>query len=104
LRQLRTLIRATASTAVEARSYGILGYKVDGKVFVYCAGWKDYVSLYPVTAAMKREHGSELAPFQASKGTLRFPVDRRLPVGLIRRLLATRLQEMTAVRKASVRR
>lgn len=100
LQQLRTLILRAAPKAVEARSYGILGYKLDGRAFVYCAGWKDHVSLYPVTAAMKREHGDALAAFQASKGTLRFPLDRRLPVGLIRRLLATRRQEMTAVRKS----
>jgi uncharacterized protein YdhG (YjbR/CyaY superfamily) len=99
LTQLRSLIRAAAPDVVEARSYGILGYKRGGKAFVYCAGWNEHVSLYPVTAAMKREHGDELAPFQASKGTLKFPIGRRLPVGLIRRLLKTRVAEMGAGRR-----
>ena len=94
LKQLRSLIRAAAPDAVEARSYGILGYKVDKRAFIYCAGWKGHVSLYPVTAAMRREHGEALAPFQASKGTLKFPLDRPLVVGLVRKLLKTRLAEM----------
>ena len=92
--RLRSLIRTAAPKAVEARSYGILGYKVDGRAFIYCAGWVEHVGLYPVTAAMRREHAEAIEPFQASKGTLRFPLDRPLPVVLIRRLLKTRLGEM----------
>ena len=92
--RLRALIRAAAPKAVESRSYGILGYKVDGRAFVYCAGWKQHVSLYPVTAAMRRDHADAIAPFQVSKGTLRFPLDAPLPAALVKRLLKTRLKEM----------
>jgi len=92
--QLRTLIRAAAPKAVESRSYGILGYKIEGRAFVYCGGFKRHVALYPVTPAMRREHAGAIAPFQVSKGTLRFPLDRPLPVALIKRLLKTRVAEM----------
>jgi uncharacterized protein YdhG (YjbR/CyaY superfamily) len=91
--RLRALIRAAAPGAVESRSYGILGYKIDGRAFIYCAGWKAHVSLYPVTAAMRRDHADAIAPFQVSKGTLRFPLDAPLPLGLIKRLLKTRVGE-----------
>jgi uncharacterized protein YdhG (YjbR/CyaY superfamily) len=79
---------------VESRSYGIIGYKLDGRPYLYCGGFTRHVALYPVTAAMKLEHGDALAPFQASKGTLKFPLDAPLPVTLIKRLLKTRLKEM----------
>jgi uncharacterized protein YdhG (YjbR/CyaY superfamily) len=92
--QLRALIRAAAPTAVERRSYGILGYKVAGRAFVYCGGFKQHVALYPVTPAMRREHADAIAPFQVSKGTLRFPLEKPLPVVLIKRLLKTRVAEM----------
>lgn len=92
--QLRTLIRAAAPRAVESRSYGILGYKIDGRPFVYCGGFKQHVAMYPVTPAMRRDHAEGIAPYQVSKGTLRFPLDRPLPVGLITRLLKTRVAEM----------
>ena len=94
--RLRALIRAAAPKAVESRSYGILGYKVGGRPFVYCGGYQKHVAMYPVTAAMRRDHADAIAPFQASKGTLRFPLERPLPVALIKRLLKTRLQEMKA--------
>ena len=92
--RIRALIRAAAPTAIESRSYGILGYKVAGRAFVYCGGFKRHVALYPVTPAMRREHADAIAPFQASKGTLRFPLDKPLPVALIKRLLKTRVAEM----------
>ena len=92
--RLRVLIRAAAPTAVESRSYGILGYKIDGRAFVYCGGFKQHVALYPVTPAMRRDHADAIAPFQVSKGTLRFPLEKPLPVALIKRLLKTRVKEM----------
>ena len=92
--RLRALIRAAAPKAVESRAYGIIGYKIDGRPFVYCGGFRQHVAMYPVTPAMRREHAEALAPFQASKGTLRFPLGQPLPVALIKRLLKTRVREM----------
>ena len=92
--RLRALIRAAAPTAVESRSYGILGYKIEGRAFVYCGGFKQHVAMYPVTPAMRRDHADAIAPFQVSKGTLRFPLEKPLPVALIKRLLKTRFKEM----------
>jgi uncharacterized protein YdhG (YjbR/CyaY superfamily) len=104
VRRLRALIRAAAPTAVENRSYGILGYKIDGRPFVYCGGFRTHVALYPVTAAMRRDHADAMAPFQASKGTLKFRLDKPLPVMLIRRLLKTRRLEMQAAPARTARR
>jgi uncharacterized protein YdhG (YjbR/CyaY superfamily) len=93
--RLRALVRAAAPAAVESRSYGIIGYKIGGRPFLYCGGFKAHVAMYPVTPAMRRDHADAIAPFQASKGTLKFPLERPLPVTLIRRLLETRLKEMS---------
>jgi uncharacterized protein YdhG (YjbR/CyaY superfamily) len=92
--QLRTLIKTAAPKAVESRSYGIIGYKIDGRAFIYCGGFTRHVAMYPVTAAMRRDHAEAIAPYQASKGTLRFALDKRLPVALIKKLLKARLAEM----------
>jgi uncharacterized protein YdhG (YjbR/CyaY superfamily) len=92
--QLRALVKAAAPQAVESRSYGIIGYKIDGRAFIYCGGFRQHVAMYPVTAAMRRDHAEAIAPYQASKGTLKFPLDKRLPAALIKRLLKTRLAEM----------
>jgi uncharacterized protein YdhG (YjbR/CyaY superfamily) len=92
--RLRALIRAAAPKAVESRAYGIIGYKIDGRPFVYCGGFRRHVAMYPVTPAMRRRHADAIAPFHASKGTLKFPLEEPLPVTLIRRLLKARLTEM----------
>ena len=94
LGRLRAVVRTAAPKAVESRSYGIIGYKVDGRPFIYCGGFKQHVAMYPVTAAMRRDHADAIAPFQASKGTLKFPLDTPLPAALVKRLLRTRLAEM----------
>jgi uncharacterized protein YdhG (YjbR/CyaY superfamily) len=104
VRRLRALIKAAAPKAVESRSYGILGYKIDGRPFVYCGGFTRHVALYPVTAAMRRDHADAIAPFQASKGTLKFPLEQPLPVALITRLLKTRLLEMRPAPTRAARR
>jgi uncharacterized protein YdhG (YjbR/CyaY superfamily) len=102
--RIRALVRAAAPKAVESRSYGILGYKIGGRPFVYCGGFQKHVAMYPVTPAMRRDHADAVAPFQVSKGTLRFPLERPLPVALIKRLLKTRLKEMDGPSKGARRR
>ena len=104
IERLRALIRAAAPTLVESRSYGIIGYKLEGRAFIYCGGFARHVALYPITAAMRRDHGDAIAPFAASKGTLKFPLDQPLPILLIKRLLKTRLAEMRTAKPAARRR
>jgi len=53
---------------------------------------------------MRRDHADAIAPYQVSKGTLRFPLGRPLPVMLIKRLLKTRLSEMRTAAPGSTRR
>ena len=92
--RLRALIRAAAPNAVESRSYGIIGYKIDGRPFVYCGGFKQHVALYPVTPAMRRDHADAIAPFQASKGTLKFPLKQPIPYALITKIVKQHLKRL----------
>ena len=94
LRQIRSIIRAAAPKTTESISYGIPTFKLDGKGFIYCAAFKRHVSLYPITAAIRRKFASQLKTYKTSTGTVQFPLDRPLPVALIRRLVKARLAEM----------
>ncbi|MDH4044167.1 MAG: DUF1801 domain-containing protein [Gemmatimonadota bacterium] len=93
LQQLRRAIKAAAPGITERISYRIPTFDLDGRYLLYIAGFKQHVSVYPVTAGMVAECGALIAPFRAGKGTLRFALDEPIPVRLVTRLAKVRVRE-----------
>jgi uncharacterized protein YdhG (YjbR/CyaY superfamily) len=67
----RAAIRAAAPGAVEVFSYGIPGFKLDGKPLAWYAGYKGHTSLYPWARRVQRAFAAELEGCGFSKGTIR---------------------------------
>jgi uncharacterized protein YdhG (YjbR/CyaY superfamily) len=65
-----------------------------GGAVLYFAGWKEHYSLYPASARLVAAFKAELAPFEISKGTIRFPLSKPVPVRLIGRLAKWRASEV----------
>src|SRR5882724_1018637 len=85
LEQIRARVHAAVPGAGERMSYGIATFTLDDRYFLYVAGWKRHVAVYPVPpvdAALEQE----IAPYRAAKGTLRFPLRTPIPYDLIGRL------------------
>jgi uncharacterized protein YdhG (YjbR/CyaY superfamily) len=97
LKKLRAIIRAAAPQAAERISYGIPYYDCQGRL-AYFSLWKTHLGLYLPTPTIA-EHQRELAGYETDKATVRFPLDKRLPVALIRKLIKARMKTNGAARK-----
>lgn len=89
LRQLRKTIIAAAPKAEEVISYGIAGYKYHG-MLIYFAGFANHISVYPAPRTAD-EFKKELAAYKGGKGTVQFPLDKPLPLGLVKRIVKYRM-------------
>jgi uncharacterized protein YdhG (YjbR/CyaY superfamily) len=90
LSRMRAVIRSVVPReATETISYGIPAFK-HNRVLVWYAAFADHCSLFP-TGEIIEAFGDELAGFKISKGTIQFPIDKPLPVALIKRIVKARV-------------
>jgi uncharacterized protein YdhG (YjbR/CyaY superfamily) len=94
LERLRKTIGAAAPKATEGFSYGIPAFKLHGRPLVSYAALKNHCSLFPMSPAVVDAHRKELEPYDTSKGTIRFSVDKPLPAALVRKLVKARIAEI----------
>jgi uncharacterized protein YdhG (YjbR/CyaY superfamily) len=93
LNTIRDLIKKIAPESGEKISYGVPTATIDDKYCVYYAGYKNHISIYPVTSAIEKEV-SEALVYRTGKGTLQFPLTEPLPLNLIKKIVTTRIQEV----------
>ena len=94
LERLRKTIKAAAPKANEGPSYGIVGFKQDGKNVAYFGSWKAHIALYGFGGRVLDAHAAELRPHVQSKGTIQFPADEPIPYGLVTKLVKARVTEL----------
>ena len=101
MRRVRSAIRTAIPRADEVISYNIPAYKLDGRVVIYFAAWKEHYSIYPSTDRLISAFKDALAPYEFNnKGTIRFPLSEPVPVALIAGIAKFRAKEVAEQDKA----
>jgi uncharacterized protein YdhG (YjbR/CyaY superfamily) len=96
LEKVRAAIRAAApKEATEGLSYGIPAFRYKGALVGYAA-FKQHCSFFPMQASLIDAMKEELKGYRTSKGTLQFPVDKPLPVALVKKMVMARVAENDA--------
>src|SRR5438309_8989620 len=101
LQRLRSTIVAAAPGAEERISYGMPYYYYKGRL-VYFQLWPKHIGIYALAKPVLEEYQSELDGYVMNKGSVRFPLDEELPVGLIEKLVKAQVKQKDEAEKKIV--
>jgi uncharacterized protein YdhG (YjbR/CyaY superfamily) len=91
LQAMRKTIHAAAPGAEEKISYQMPTFYLKGNL-VHFAAFKNHIGFYPVPSGILA-FKKELSTYATSKGGVRFPLDRPLPLQLVARIVKYRVAE-----------
>lgn len=92
LQQVRKAIQQAVPEAEESISYGMPGYKFNGKPLVYFAGYKNHIGFY-ATPSGHTAFAAALSKYKQGKGSVQFPLDQAMPLALITKIVKFRVKE-----------
>ena len=91
LREMRACIRASAPGAKESLKWGMPAFSYR-RILVTFAAFKHHIGFYPTPSAVTA-FADELSKFATAKGSIQFPLEKPLPLPLIRKITAFRVRE-----------
>lgn len=91
LKQLRQTIKAAAPEAAETINYAIPTFTLSGNL-VHFAGFDKHIGFYPTPSGIAA-FKNELSAYSSAKGSVKFPLDKPLPLRLITRIVKFRVAE-----------
>lgn len=93
LKKMRSAIRSVVPRgADEVLSYGIPAFR-QKEILVWYAAFADHISLFP-KASVIADFKDQLKDYKISKGTIQFPLDKALPIPLIKEIVKARLAQV----------
>jgi uncharacterized protein YdhG (YjbR/CyaY superfamily) len=91
LREMRACIRAAAPGAAESLKWGMPAFSYR-RILVAFAAHKHHIGFYPTSSAVKA-FAKDLSKFATAAGSIQFPLEKPLPLPLIRKITAFRVRE-----------
>jgi uncharacterized protein YdhG (YjbR/CyaY superfamily) len=98
LEKVRATIRKAAPGAEETISYRIPTFTLNGNL-VHFAAFKNHIGFYPGPTGIEA-FKEELSAYEGAKGSVRFPLDKPIPLGLISKIVKFRVKESLEAAKA----
>lgn len=98
LRQVRTAIRSVIPNSIESMSYQMPYYAKKGDLswqersIVWFGLQSKHIGLY-LPPPIISEHKKDLKGYKTTKSAVHFPLDKRLPFSLIKRLVKARIKK-----------
>ena len=92
LNEVRHRVGAAVPSAIEAISYDIPTFKLDGKALIHVAGWKQHIAVYPVPTGDESLQ-RDVERYRSGKGTLKFQLTEPFPYELFDRLVQAAIAE-----------
>jgi uncharacterized protein YdhG (YjbR/CyaY superfamily) len=91
LREMRACIRESAPGAKESLKWGMPAFSYR-RILVTFAAFKNHIGFYPTPSAVKA-FAKDLSKFVTAKGSIQFPLEKPLPLPLIRKITTFRVRE-----------
>ncbi len=91
LENIRATIREAAPAAAETISYQMPTFTLKGNL-VHFAAFKKHIGFYPIPTGIEA-FKEELSAYECGKGSVQFPLDKPMPLDLIRRIVEFRVKE-----------
>jgi uncharacterized protein YdhG (YjbR/CyaY superfamily) len=101
LQQIRAMIKKAAPDAEEAIKYRIPTF-VLGENLVHFAACKNHIGFYPTPSGIEA-FKEDLSPYKSAKGSVQFPIERPMPLSLIKKIVSFRVKEARAKSTAKQR-
>lgn len=89
---IRQTIREAAPDASEVISYKMPAFKLDG-ILVWYGAFKNHIGFFPTAKALE-VFQKELSGYKTSKGTVQFPLQKPMPLSLIKKIVKYRVKEV----------
>ena len=91
LREIRACIREAAPGAEEGMKWGMPAFSYR-RILVTFAAFKHHIGFYPTPSAVKA-FADELTQYKIASTSIQFPLEKPLPLALIRKITEFRVRE-----------
>lgn len=91
LTEMRSAIHLAAPQAIEKISYQMPTFYLNGNL-VHFAAFKNHIGFYPTPSGITA-FADELKGYTHAKGSVQFPIDKPLPLELIKKIVEFRVME-----------